>query len=137
MFKKLIEILKQLNENRKIMKANMNSPMQWRDIPYYGGCYKVNDRGQIRSIERTVEHPHSKTYTLQDRVLKPSTENGYARVYLYYPDWERERVYVHKVVAEAFVQNPHDFKYVNHKDGNRLNNNVRNLEWREKRNSPR
>jgi len=137
MLKKLIEMLKQLNENRKIMKANINAPMIWKDVPYYNGFYKVNNRGDIRSMERIIDHPQSKTYTLKDRVLKQSSDNGFCRVYLYFPKWERERVFVHRIVAEAFIQNPHDYKYIKHKDGNRLNNNVQNLEWREKRRSPR
>jgi len=137
MLKKLIEILKQFNDTRKLWKANINAPMEWRDIPYYSGFYKVNNRGDIRSIERTVEHPQSKTYTLKDRVLKQSADNGFCRVYLYFPGWSRERVFVHRIVAETFIDNPHNYKYVNHKDGNRLNNNILNLEWKEKRNSPR
>jgi len=119
------------------MKMFDNTPMEWRNIPFYDGFYRVNNRGDIESLERVISHPHSKTYTLKDRVLKPSFDNGFGRVYLYYPGWDRERVFVHKVVAEAFIPNPHNYKYVNHKNGNRLDNNVRNLEWKEKRNSPR
>lgn len=63
------------------------------------------------------------------KLLKPTkNKNGYLSVEL----WEngnRKRVYVHRLVAEKYIPNPENKREVNHKDGNKLNNSVDNLEW--------
>ena len=63
--------------------------------------------------------------------LKPRlTKNGYGRIYIRNTKThKRKDVYIHRLVAEYFVPNPHDKKYVNHKDCNRMNNTQSNLEW--------
>lgn len=54
--------------------------------------------------------------------------NGYNKVQLYH-NKKRKYFFVHRLVAEAFIPNPNNLPYVNHKDENRKNNNVDNLEW--------
>lgn len=56
-------------------------------------------------------------------------KNGYEMVIMERPDGTSIVRYVHELVAEAFVPNPDNKKYVNHKDGNILNNTAVNLEW--------
>jgi len=134
MLKKLINVLK------KII-VTMKFPDEiWRDIPNYEGRYKISSYGRVRSMKRTVDHGLVKGYTIQERVLKPSTENGYARVFLYGKE-NVERVYVHKVVADVFFDVPIAYRdvmrYVWHRDGDRLNNAVTNLSIRPVRRSPR
>ena len=61
--------------------------------------------------------------------LKPVKNNcGYGRITLCY-EGRRDLVFVHRLVAEAFLVNPAGKPFVNHKDGNKLNNHVENLEW--------
>lgn len=63
------------------------------------------------------------------RFLKPNvSSNGYASVELFNDDGSK-RLSVHRLVAEAFIPNPHSYPCVNHKDENRLNNCASNLEW--------
>ena len=63
------------------------------------------------------------------QVLKGSIgEHGY-RYYRLSKDNKKKMFYGHRLVAEAFLDNPNDLPVVNHKDGNKLNNNVDNLEW--------
>jgi hypothetical protein len=67
--------------------------------------------------------------TKRNRILAPRiNKDGYNGVYLY-QDGKGTNYRVHRLVAEAFIPNPNDYKEVNHKDHNTLNNCVDNLEW--------
>lgn len=87
----------------------------WADIPYFTGLYQVSDSGLVRN---------SRT----GRVLKFSTVNGYHRVCLC-QNGKMTNLYVHRLVASAFIPNPENKSEVNHIDGNKTNNSVANLEW--------
>ncbi|CAH9016036.1 putative Homing HNH endonuclase [Vibrio phage 275E43-1] len=62
------------------------------------------------------------------RKLACAIRGKYRQVYLYHRG-KGKRFYVHRLVAELYLCNPNRFPVVNHKDGNRLNNSVSNLEW--------
>lgn len=63
------------------------------------------------------------------KMLKPQlNNNGYYRVYLS-KKGKVKKLYIHRLVAEAFIPNPNKLPQVNHKDGNKKNNKVENLEW--------
>lgn len=107
----------------------------WRDIPGYEGLYQVSDLGRVRSLDRISYVPPNDWQkdgfyrTRKGKLLSSSIDgSGYAFVTLC-----RERVKrsfkVHRLVAEAFVSNPHGKPQVNHIDGNKANNAASNLEW--------
>lgn len=54
--------------------------------------------------------------------------NGYERVSLWYKG-KHKNMSIHRMVAMKYLENPNNYEYINHKDGNKLNNNVNNLEW--------
>ena len=94
----------------------------WKTIPGYDGRYEVSDSGKVRS-----------NYAGKIRVLKPMHNagryNGYEMVTLYDRSKRGKKVKVHRLVAEAFLPNPHAYPSINHKDENKANNAVANLEW--------
>lgn len=85
----------------------------WKTIQYESN-YEVNSRGEIRNKETT-----------SIKSLRYSNK-GYARVTLY-PSGKTYSV--HRLVADHFIDNPNSLPSVNHKDGNKKNNTVDNLEW--------
>ena len=103
--------------------------MAWSKIAGYEDLYEVSDTGDVRSLDREYIDSMGRHTIKRSRILHPSISvYGYKRVSL--TRNKRTKTYfVHKLVAQAFIPNPHKYLYVNHKDENKLNNNVKNLEW--------
>lgn len=101
----------------------------WRDVYGYEGFYQVSNCGNVRSLSRTVQRLNNSDLTLRGRVCSQTlSDKGYLTVGLC-RDNRIKRVYVHKLVAIAFVDNPNNLTEINHIDENPLNNRVENLEW--------
>ena len=97
----------------------------WKDVKDYEGLYQVSDRGNVRSVERR----DSIGRKVGGRIMKPiPNANGYIKVNLY-KNGIRETKYIHRLVLEAFVENPSNFPEVNHLDEVKDNNELSNLEW--------
>ena len=87
----------------------------WKDIKDYEGYYQISSEGNVRNIKT-------------QQILKGDTNNlGYRRVTLYTPI--RKRFFIHRLVALHFCEGYSEELVVNHKDGNKQNNNYLNLEW--------
>jgi len=107
----------------------------WKDVVGYKGLYKVNRIGQVLSVQRKTwlrkcdfyKNGHFKT--VNKRILKRSINpKGYMFVRLY-KNYKRKSLLVHRLVNTAFTPNPKNYPQTNHKDGDRSNNHVDNLEW--------
>jgi hypothetical protein len=110
---------------------------KWEWIVYRGhdltGVYMVSDKGQVKSVDRytKIQHQFHKGQILRQRSRNKKHGNSkthYSMVTLW-DNGKKLDVEVHRLVANAFIENPNGEKYVNHKDGNGLNNSVDNLEW--------
>lgn len=88
---------------------------KWRAVPGYEGLYEVSNKGNVRNVRRNT-------------LLRSSNNQGYKRVYLY-KNGIRKGFRVHRLVAQAFIPNPDNLPEVNHRDEDKLNNSVDNLEW--------
>lgn len=90
----------------------------WKDIKGFEDIYQVSNYGNIKNLKYNTGSIR-KSYLDRD---------GYPNIFLQVKN-TRYRKFVHRLVAEAFIDNPHNLPCVNHKDGNKTNNNVENLEW--------
>lgn len=89
---------------------------KWKDIKGYEGRYKVSSNGRVYSL-------------LSNKILKGKIgKNGYCLIDLYF-NGVSKTYRLHRIVAEAFIDNPHDLPEINHKDENKENNRADNLEW--------
>lgn len=102
---------------------------KWKDISGLEGEYQISNLGRVKSLSREVRIvSHGKTEgtrTTREIIIRPDISKfGYAIVNI---GGKNRRV--HRLVAEAFIPNPDNLPQVNHKDENKTNNNVDNLEW--------
>ncbi len=100
----------------------------WKPITGFEGLYEVSDSGEVRSLDRMVIDSVGHRYMVRGRILKQNGSNGYLMVDLC-KNGIRYPLYVHILVATAFIPNPNNLPTVNHKDGNKFNCSVSNLEW--------
>lgn len=103
----------------------------WKDIPGYEGIYQASTYGNIRTAEgKTTSNKRYNTRCWKSRILKGRGDNPITgkRVSLW-KDGKSKDWLVARLVAITFFGNPPKGFTVNHKDGNRLNNSIENLEW--------
>lgn len=105
---------------------------KWKDIEDFEGLYAVSDRGRVkRYYEKKV--PNNCYLTnggkiIYERFLKPHTNHGYERVNLT-KDGKYKQYSLHRLVAQAFIPNPNQLPEINHKNYDKMDNRVDNLEW--------
>ncbi len=102
----------------------------WKAVKGYEGIYEVSNFGRIRSLDKEITFKDGRRRKFYGRILRTNTLNnsGYVTVGLH--DHGHQISYLlHRVVAEAFVENPNNYSEVNHIDQNKMNNSSDNLEW--------
>lgn len=93
---------------------------EWRDIPW-ADEYQVSNTGKVKK----KGHIGYRGHVIEDHILKAhENSNGYLRISI-----NGKRYFIHRLVAEMFIENKYDKPCVNHIDNNPLNNNIDNLEW--------
>ena len=99
----------------------------WKDIEGYNGLYQVSNMGRVKSIDHYASNGQ-KIILYKGKIRKQNVHNGYLYVELSKNNVANTRL-VHRLVARAFIENPNCYNTINHIDGNKLNNNYKNLEW--------
>ena len=97
----------------------------WRPIEGYEGLYEISNTGRVRSFDRYVKYSNGQIHLHKGRILSPVIkDNGYLVVNL-----QGKIFTIHRLVAQAFISNINSLPEINHKDEDKTNNRVENLEW--------
>ena len=103
----------------------------WKPVKDFEGLYQVSNYGRVKRLPKMINTNinNSNSRCLKEKILK-ALNNGkdYLSVFLV-KDNEKKCCKIHRLVAEAFIENENNYNFINHKDYNRKNNCVDNLEW--------
>lgn len=100
----------------------------WKDIEGYEGIYQVSDMGRIKSMAREKRNKWG-TFMVGEMIMKPIIDrNGYRTIRLA-KEGKQKAAFIHRLVLSAFVRSPGVGDDCNHKDGDKGNNSLSNLEW--------
>lgn len=102
---------------------------EWKPVKGYEGYYEVSNTGKVRSLDRSViirggVVQHRKGKMISSHIDK----KGYVNVNIS-KNGKNNTLKVHRLVAQSFIPNPNKYPQVNHKDEDKANNHVNNLEW--------
>lgn len=102
---------------------------EWRPVKEYEGCYEVSNIGRVRSLDRVVIGKDGKKRFYKGQILIPGKDkDGYLLVNLH-SNGKGKTKFIHHLVVEAFIPNPDNLEFINHKDEVKTNNVVTNLEY--------
>lgn len=98
----------------------MKEQTEWVPVKNYENYYEINQEGEVRSL-----HKATYGYIMEER----PDRGGYCTVRLNKPGMKSSTQYVHRLLGFAFIPNLENKPFINHIDGNKLNNSIENLEW--------
>ncbi|MEE6721116.1 NUMOD4 domain-containing protein [Limosilactobacillus reuteri] len=101
---------------KKVTYKGARGMERWKPIEGYEDYYLVSNKGNVKSIR-------------SKKILKPRIGDAGYYYLVFSVHGKRKTVKIHRLVANAFIPNPNNLPMINHKDENKLNNNVNNLEW--------
>lgn len=101
----------------------------WKDIEGYEGLYQVSTKGRVMKLAREFYRSNGCIIRYKQRILQlQKRKDGYIGVSLLRM-YKKQSFLVHRLVAKAFIPNPDNLKYINHKNEIKTDNCVENLEW--------
>ena len=105
----------------------------WKDVVGYEGLYQISSFGRIKTFERKKFKKTDDCFVMKKTgksiIMKTSRNQGGYETICLHKCGEIKQFKIHRLVATAFIENPNNLPCVNHKDENKLNNCVDNLEW--------
>ena len=128
------EVIVKMNADRIKVKGGeyVQDLVEAKPIKGYEGYYKVDQFGRVFSVDRTITvNDNGRVYEKPikgKQIAQALHSKGYKIVSLT-KDGESKTFYVHRLVAEAFIDNPLNLPFINHKDEDKTNNFADNLEW--------
>lgn len=101
----------------------------WKDIPNYEGLYQVSNLGRVRGLDRMTQCKNIPPFFIKGvELVLSKCAGGY--FYCHLSKNNKKKSYsVHRLVATTFIPNPNHYRDVNHKNGDKSDNRVSNLEW--------
>ena len=111
------------------MVRKLTDEERWLPVVGYEGFYIVSSLGRVRLLERSGFRKNGRFFYVHSKIKKPYlTKFGYYRLRME-KNKHSKHIFVHRLVAEAFIPNPENKPEINHKNGIRTDNRVKNLEW--------
>lgn len=102
---------------------------EWKNIKGFEGVYQVSNLGRVKSLPRHVKRENDKGYFLKEKILKQNFHTGGYLKVTFSKNGKITNKFVHRLVGEAFIPNPNNLPQINHKDEDKSNNGISNLEW--------
>lgn len=112
-----------------ISHYNDTDTYRWSDIRGFEGLYQISEKGEVRSRPKTIYRRNGVSMFIHERIIKQTFINSGYKIVNLHKGGKLYHFLVHRLVAEHFLENPYNLEQVNHKDENKLNNAVENLEW--------
>lgn len=100
----------------------------WKDIKNYEGLYQISNCGKVKSLERKVKNKNG-FRIVPEKILKPILNNKGYYAYGLRKNGKLNMILLHRLIGEHFIKNKNNYPCINHIDGNKLNNEINNLEW--------
>lgn len=114
--------------NQEFIESIRLEGEEWKDVVGFEGSYIVSSLGRVASLPR-ITMRNNKPMKLQGKIMKPIIDrHGYEYISLR-KDNIYFRIFIHRIVALAFLDNPNKKKEIDHIDTNPRNNNIHNLRW--------
>lgn len=116
------------------MSVGLNNEI-WRDVVGYEGLYKISNKGRLKALKRVFKDSTGRVRVFPEKIKKSCEtskrvgKQGYMCSRLKDNTGKTKTLFIHRLVAEAFIENPFKKQTINHKDGNKHNNYSENLEW--------
>lgn len=101
---------------------------EWKPIKNYENLYEVSNTGKIRSLDRIVNAKNNSKRVVKGRNIK-LINNGLYYVVGLAKNGTNKQHFLHRIIAETFIANPNNLKCINHINGDKLDNRIKNLEW--------
>lgn len=102
----------------------------WKDIKGYEGKYQISNMGNVKVLVKWCGNKSKSKWIKETSIMKPTDNgHGYLIVGLIDDQHKKKNHYVHRLVAEHFMEKPNGKDVINHKDFNKHNNDIDNLEW--------
>ena len=102
--------------------------IKYKPIKGFEGSYEISNSGIILGLKRCIATKLIGEFYKKQHILIPKMRGNYLKITLH-RFGKGKQLSIHRLVAIAFVENPHNKEFVNHIDGDKLNNNFNNLEW--------
>lgn len=112
--------------------GNFSFTEQWKPISGYEGLYEISNKGRVKTLLRKyyAGHGNNQEFEIKEAFLKQvKSKTGGYMVATLTKNAKSKKIKVHRLVAEAFIENPEGKPFVNHIDFDPKNNNLNNLEW--------
>ena len=101
----------------------------WKDIKGYEGYYQISNCGRVKSLERTAIAKCNSIRRVPEKILSICNDKDGYNIITLTKNSKKKTFKIHRLISQYFIRNPKNKPEVNHKDGNKQNNNINNLEW--------